>query len=121
MISVSTAPTSDEIVRVSVVNGVTVNACAENTTSAVCPAARRSSKSSSLSFARASRDGSTSPAFIESDRSRATTSASSERNAGTGSRSHVGPASAMTPSAQAASATPRASRLSRNTSGSAST
>ena len=104
MMSVSTALTSDEIVRVSVVSGVTVNACVENTTSAVWPAARRSSKSSSLSFARASRDGSTSPASIERDRSSATTSASSERNAGTGSRSHVGPASATIATQHAASA-----------------
>src|SRR5689334_4417181 len=121
MMSVSTALISDEIVRVSVVSGVTVNACVENTTSAVCPAARRSSKSSSFSFARARRDGSTSPAFIERDRSSATTRASSERNAGTGKRSHVGPASPTMPTSQAASAANSATRLSRSTSGSAST
>ena len=121
MMSVSTALTSAEIVRVSVVSGVTVNACVENTTSAVCPAARRSSKSSSLSLARASRDGSTSPASIERERSSATTSASSERNAGTGRRSHAGPASATIATSHATSAATSASRLSRSTSGSAST
>ena len=35
MIPVSRAPTNDEIMRVSVVSGVTVNACVEKTTSAV--------------------------------------------------------------------------------------
>ena len=48
MIDVLTAPTSELMVRVSVVSGVTVNACVENTTSAVCPAVRRSSKSSTF-------------------------------------------------------------------------
>src|SRR6516225_7162659 len=121
MIDVLTAPTSELIVRVSVVSGVTVNACVENTTSAVCPAVRRSSKSSTLRRARATRDGSTSPASIERDRSSATTSASSERNAGTGSRSHAGPASATSASTPHASSAISGQRLSRSTSGSAST
>ncbi len=121
MIDVLTAPTSEPMVRVSVVSGVTVNACVENTTSAVCPAVRRSSRSSTFRRARAMRDGSTSPASIDRERSSATTSASSDRNAGTGSRSHVGPASATSARTPHAASAISGQRLSRSTSGSAST
>src|SRR5690606_13486937 len=63
----------------------------------------------------------TSPASIERDRSSATTSASFERNTGTGSRSHVGPATATQPSVQASSAATTGQRLSRSAFGAAST
>jgi len=93
--------TSAATVSVSVVKGVTVNAFAEYTTSAVWPLARRSSMSRILSRARSKRLGEISCASIERDRSRATTSACSERNTGCSMRCQAGPASARTPSTPA--------------------
>ena len=112
---------SDAIVRVSVVSGVTVNACVEKTTSAVCPAVRRSSRSSSFSFARAR------AATARRRRRPSSATGRARRRAPLRNGTRVpataptsGPASATTASSQAASAI-SGQRLSRSTSGSAST
>ena len=105
--------TSAAMVRVSVVSGVTVNACAEKTTSPVWPLSRRCRSDSSFSLARSSRLGSTSPASMDRDMSRTTTRASDDRSAGTGIRSQVGPASARMANAHAAAAPDSSQRLPR--------